>query len=111
MPGQVSRSARKRVVYVTGNPSDQLRRELFRAGAGAVLARPFTDTDLLFRAEQVMSSDWVRFHKAFDEPATLDFLKKLLDQRLEIIEPALDPMMPIGHFYPAAARMLAELGP
>ncbi len=108
VPGQVSRSARKRVVYVTPNPSDQLRRELFRAGAGAVLARPFSDLDLVFRAEQVMSSDWVRFHKAFDEPAMLDFLKKLLDQRIAIVEPALDPIMPIGHFYPAAARILGR---
>ncbi len=108
LPGQVSRSARKRVLYVTPNPTDQLRRELFRAGAGAVLARPFSSQDLRFHAEQVMSSDWTRFRKNFGEGPMLDFLKQLLDQRIEIIEPSLDPAMPIGHFYPAAAHILGR---
>jgi diguanylate cyclase (GGDEF)-like protein len=106
--GQVSRSGRKRVLYVTSNPSDLLRRELFRAGAGAVLAHPYSDADLLFRAEQVLLSDWARFRKSFDEAAMLDFVKQLLEQRAEIIEPSLDPMMSMGHFYPAAARILGR---
>jgi diguanylate cyclase (GGDEF)-like protein len=106
--GAVSRSPRKRVLYVTSNPDDAVRRELFRAGAGAVLVRPFSAVDVQFRIEQILASDWARFRKRFDEAAMLEFVKKVLERRLNVIEPALDPFTPGGHFYPEVARILGR---
>jgi len=107
-PARASRSPRKRVIYVTSNSDDAVRRELFRAGAGAVLVRPYTLTDLQYRVELILSSDWTRFRKQFDEAAMLGFLKKVLEQRLTVIEPALDPFSPVGHFYPDVAHILGR---
>jgi diguanylate cyclase (GGDEF)-like protein len=107
-PGNVGRSARKRVLYVTADSSDVLRRELFRAGAGGVLAQPVGALDVQYAASQILASDWARFRKQFDEAAMLDFLKQLLDRRLDVIEPSLDPTTPAGHFYPEVARILGR---
>lgn len=106
--GNVTRVPRKRVLYVTANAADNLRHELFRAGASGVLARPFGKIDLQFHVKQILDGDWVRFRKEFDEAAMLDFVKKLLESRLESIEPVLDPQMPGGHFYPAVANILGR---
>ncbi len=107
-PARASRSPRKRVVYVTSNADDAVRRELFRAGASAVLVRPFSPVDVQFRIEQVLASDWTRFRKQFDEAAMLDFVKQLIERRLNVLEPALDPFTPTAHFYPEVARILGR---
>jgi len=102
------RSSRKRVLYVTADPSLTMRRELFRAGAGAMLVEPFEPIDLQFRAAQIIGSDWGRFRSEFDEPAMLDFVRDILEAQLEIIEPSLDPLTTTGHFYPDAAAILGR---
>ncbi|MCH7909461.1 MAG: diguanylate cyclase [Candidatus Hydrogenedentes bacterium] len=107
-PGSLSRVARKRVLYITPNASGSMRRELFRAGAADVLTHPLKKIDLQYRAERILAANWMRFRKEFDEPAMLKFVKELLDARIETIEPALDPQMPTGHFYPAVANILGR---
>ena len=107
-PGALSRVARKRVLYITPNPSGSVRRELFRSGAAGVLTHPLEDIDLQYHAEQILAANWARFRKEFNEPAMLEFVKELLDARIETIEPALDPQMPTGHYYPAAAKILGR---
>lgn len=102
------RSSRKRVLYVTSNAASAMRRELFRNGAGTVLVSPFDAVDLQFRAQQILASDWARYRKAFDETAMLEFVKQILDERLDALEPALDPFVPAGHFYPDAAAILGR---
>lgn len=102
------RVPRKRVLYTTPNAADSLRRELFRAGAAGVLTRPFDALDLLYRADQLLASDWNRFRREFDEDAMLELVKTLVDSRIETIEPALEPNHPTGHFYPAIATVLGR---
>ena len=107
-PGSIARVSRRRVLYITSNASGSMRRELFRAGAAGVLTHPVEKIDLQYRAEQVLSANWNRFRRDFDEPAMLKFLKEILDTRIEVIEPSLDPQMPTGHFYPAVAKILGR---
>ena len=107
-PGAVARVSRRRVLYLTPNPSGSLRRELFRAGAAGVLTHPVEKIDLQYRAEQVLSANWNRFRRDFDEAAMLKFLKEILDERIEVIEPSLDSQMPTGHFYPVVAKILGR---
>ena len=107
-PGSLARVSRRRVLYITPNASGSMRRELFRAGAAGVLTHPVEKIDLQYRAEQVLSSNWSRFRQEFDEAAMLKFLKEILDTRIEVIEPSLDPQMPTGHFYPAVAKILGR---
>lgn len=106
--GTAGRVPRKRVLYITPNPASALRRELFRSGAAAVLIRPFKQLDLIFRADQILSSDWNRFRREFDEDAMLELLKRLLENQVEVVEPALEPVMPTGHFYPAVAAIMGR---
>ncbi|MCH8204554.1 MAG: diguanylate cyclase [Candidatus Hydrogenedentes bacterium] len=107
-PGSIARVSRRRVLYVTNNASGSMRRELFRAGAAGVLTHPVEKIDLQYRAEQVLAANWNRFRREFDEPAMLKFLKEILETRIEVIEPSLDPQMPTGHFYPAVAKILGR---
>lgn len=107
-PGSVARVSRRRILYITRNASGAMRRELFRAGAAGVLTHPMEKIDLQYRAGQVLSANWNRFRREFDEPAMLKFLKEILDTRIEVIEPSLDPQMPTGHCYPAVGNILGR---
>ena len=103
-----TRVARMPVLYVTKNSTDAMRQDLFRAGAAGVLSQPFGPLDLQYRAEQILSSNSDKFRKDFDDAAMLEFVKKLVDAQIETIEPALEPQMPTGHFYPAVAEIFGR---
>ena len=104
----LGRVSRKRALYITPNSADAMRRELFGAGAASVLTRPFEPLDLQYRAQRILSSDWNRFRREFDETAMLKFVEALLKAHVEVIGPALEPHMPTGHFYPAVAKILGR---
>ena len=102
------RVARKPVLYVTRNATNAVRRELFRAGASGVLTYPFGRSDLQYAAEGILSSNSSRFRADFDDDAMLDFVRQLVEARLEVVDPALEPGMPTGHFYPLAAAIFGR---
>lgn len=96
------------MLYVMSDPSVQARQWAYRRGAAEVLLRPFSDVELHYWIGRALASDRWRFERDTTEKNTLEFLQGLLKRSVRQIQPAADPSMPTGYFYPEVARIFGR---
>ncbi len=96
------------IIYVLPDQNPKARLWAYRHGASSVLVPPFHTNTLWFHIERAVSNDRMRFDRLVREETMVTFLKKMLGEENESIQPALEPDMPYGHFYPDVARLLGR---
>lgn len=101
-------STRKPILYLTSETSDKIRLWAFRHGGRDLLVHPFNTAELRFRIERAVAGDTARFERLITPPTMLRFLRDLLGRDVREMEPALEPSVPWGHFYPEVARLFGR---
>lgn len=100
----------KRSLFISDSTSSQIRLWAFRHGAHDYIIKPYLASVLNSRVERLLLSDKKYLREEFTEERTLNFLKNLLDNGTEVVEPALSPFMPSGHFYQRVAQSFDRTG-
>ena len=98
----------RRALFVLSSPDERMRLWAHQRGAVDVMIRPLSANEVRVCVERALAQEVRRFMAGATEQKALQFLGGLIERGMAAVEPALDPAMPRGHFYPQVAAVLGR---